>query len=102
MLDKVEVVTVQGLMEYMYKGECMVKDREGLKDMSELVKMLGIDIKLEQKPIRSPDATWWGRKVVTEGKEPNLEETVQNGGKNKTSCKVSKYDWKYGRMSRKI
>ena len=79
MLDKVEVVTVQGLMEYMYKGECMVKDREGLKDMSELVKMLGIDIKLEQKPRRSPDASWWGRNAVIEGSEPNLEETVQNG-----------------------
>jgi len=48
-LDKVEVATVQGLMEYMYKGECIVKDRKGLKEISDLVKMLGIHIKLEQK-----------------------------------------------------
>merc|ERR1719209_1080132 len=81
-LDKVEVATVQGLMEYMYKGECIVKDREGLKDISDLVKMLGINIKLEQKTKRLSDSTWWGRDrdVLIEVKEnePNLEETVQD------------------------
>jgi len=79
-LDKVEVATVQGLMEYMYKGECMVKDRKGLKEISDLVQMLGINIELERKPNRSPHASWWGKDVATEtkGHEPNLEETVQD------------------------
>jgi len=81
-LDKVEVATVQGLMEYMYKGECIVKDREGLKEISDLVKMLGINIKLEQKTKRLSESTWWGRDrdvvIEVKGNEPNLEETVQD------------------------
>jgi len=71
-LDKVEVGTVQGLMEYLYKGECIVKDRRGLEEMQKLVDMLGIEIKLERKRKRSNLSV----KTGSDGNEPNLEETV--------------------------
>ena len=47
MLDNVEVNTVQGLMEYLYRGECKIKDRKGFQEMRELVNMLGLTLKLE-------------------------------------------------------
>ena len=78
MLDKIEVGTVQGLMEYIYKGECLVKDRERLKEMQDLVRMLGINIKLEKNQRVVQNSGWRGCEKIAEGNEPNLEETVQD------------------------
>eukprot|EP00092_Neocalanus_flemingeri_P015959 GFUD01017276.1.p1 GENE.GFUD01017276.1~~GFUD01017276.1.p1 ORF type:complete len:681 (+),score=187.89 GFUD01017276.1:71-2044(+) len=71
-LDKVEVGTVQGLMDYLYKGECKVKDRKGFKEMQELVDMLGIRIQLELEDKESDLI----KVEVSDASEPNLEETV--------------------------
>ena len=72
MLDKVEVGTVQGLMEYLYRGKCMVKDRRGFKEMQELVDMLGITIKLEIED----KFTNFVKVEIPDASEPNLEEAV--------------------------
>eukprot|EP00092_Neocalanus_flemingeri_P035364 GFUD01038477.1.p1 GENE.GFUD01038477.1~~GFUD01038477.1.p1 ORF type:complete len:683 (+),score=181.32 GFUD01038477.1:65-2050(+) len=71
-LDKVEVGTVQGLMEYLYKGECKVKDKRGFTEMQELVNMLGIQIQLE---LEDKDSSLI-KVEVSDASEPNLEETV--------------------------
>jgi len=71
-LDKVEVGTVQGLMEYLYRGKCMVKDRRGFKEMQELVDMLGITIKLEIED----KFTNFVKVEIPDASEPNLEEAV--------------------------
>jgi len=78
LLDKIEVGTVQGLMEYIYKGECLVKDRERLKEMQDLVRMLGMNIKLEKNQRVVQNSGWRGCEKIAEGNEPNLEETVQD------------------------
>eukprot|EP00092_Neocalanus_flemingeri_P015958 GFUD01017275.1.p1 GENE.GFUD01017275.1~~GFUD01017275.1.p1 ORF type:complete len:690 (+),score=182.48 GFUD01017275.1:56-2071(+) len=71
-LDKVEVGTVQGLMEYLYKGECKVKDKRGFTEMQELVNMLGIQIQLELEDKNSSLI----KVEESDASEPNLEETV--------------------------
>jgi len=74
-LDKVEVGTVQGLMDYLYKGQCTVKDRRGLKEMQDLVKMLGIKVNLENNPRKR---SLNGEESSITLSEPNLEETVED------------------------
>ena len=75
MLDKVEVGTVQGLMEYLYKGECIVKDKKGLREMQELINMLGIETKLEFENnfVNDGDVV-----AGAETRKPDLEETVSD------------------------
>ena len=63
-------------MEYLYKGECVVKDRRGLEEMQKLVDMLGITIKLEKKRKRSDLSG--SKQIKSDGSEPNLEETVSH------------------------
>ena len=74
-LDKVDVGTVQALMEYLYRGECKVKDRKGFGEMKELVEMLGIIVHLEKEKKVTDDLV----KIelcTPDSSEPNLEETV--------------------------
>merc|ERR1719392_198977 len=60
-LDEVEMNTLAMLMECVYTGQCLVRDREEVTKMIELKDMLGLDIKLDlgnegdlEDPTRSP------------------------------------------------
>jgi len=47
-LDDVDVSTVQLLMEYLYKGECIVKDRRSFFAIKQLSNMLGFTMNISE------------------------------------------------------
>jgi len=55
-LDDVDVSTVQLMMEYLYKGQCIVKDRRSLVALKQLSKMLGFTMQIsEHSEIKSKE-----------------------------------------------
>jgi len=45
-LDDVDVSTVQSMMEYLYRGQCIVKDRRSFAALKQLSKMLGFTMQI--------------------------------------------------------